>query len=154
MSTVSDKQFEANRHNALKGGVKTDEGKAIIRFNARTHGILANLIADYEYDFHKMYLDQLFDEFKPETIIENILVERIALHYLKLYRLFKAESEFIESCLYPSGLSLSAVCEEHAPQIKQQNIQQLSDIYSRYEVITENRLYRAIRELKESRRLL
>lgn len=152
--TISNKQLEANQNNALKGGVKTDEGRAVIRFNARTHGILANLVAKYENDFYKNYLDQLFDEFKPETIIENILVERIALHYLKLYRLSKAESEFIESCLYPSGLSLSALSEEHAPQIKQQNIQQLADVYSRYEIATENRLYRAIRELKENRQLL
>ena len=38
--TVSQKQLEANRKNAQKGGVKTTEGKAIIKFNALKHGLL------------------------------------------------------------------------------------------------------------------
>ncbi len=32
--TVSEKQLEANKKNAQKGGVKTVEGKAIVKFNA------------------------------------------------------------------------------------------------------------------------
>ena len=41
MNAISDKQLEANRFNATKGGVKTGEGKNVVRFNARKHGILA-----------------------------------------------------------------------------------------------------------------
>ncbi len=33
---MTDKQVTANRMNAHKGGVKTQEGKAISRYNART----------------------------------------------------------------------------------------------------------------------
>lgn len=153
MDTINDKQLEANRQNALKGGVKTDKGKEAIRFNARKHGILGNLVTEYENDFYTNYLDQLFDEFKPETVIENILVERIALHYLKLYRLTKAESEFIKSCLQPAKTMdcvLFGVIEKgFTPQLNEQNMQHLVDIYCRYEVACENRLYRAIRELKK-----
>jgi hypothetical protein len=155
MNTISDKQLEANQHNALKGGVKTDEGKAVVRFNARKHGILANLVAEYENDFYQSYLDQLFDEFQPESIIENILVERIALHYLKLFRLTKAETEFMQSCLHPANLLsnslLSLTDRDCIPTIRQQHVQQLIEIYGRYETATENRLYRAVRELKEYR---
>ena len=39
--TASQKRLEANRVNALKGGVKTPEGKAISKYNALKHGILA-----------------------------------------------------------------------------------------------------------------
>ncbi|MCX5637107.1 MAG: hypothetical protein NTX52_05375 [Planctomycetota bacterium] len=39
--SVSEKQLEANRENALKGGVKTEEGKAIVKYNALKHGLLA-----------------------------------------------------------------------------------------------------------------
>ena len=39
--TVSEKQLEANRKNAQKGGVKTEEGKSIVRYNALKHGLLA-----------------------------------------------------------------------------------------------------------------
>ncbi|UCD52931.1 MAG: hypothetical protein JSW27_09885 [Phycisphaerales bacterium] len=39
--TVSQKQLEANRKNAKKGGVRTDEGKAIAKCNALKHGLSA-----------------------------------------------------------------------------------------------------------------
>ena len=39
--TVSEKQLEANRANAQKGGVKTPEGKEIVKYNALKHGLLA-----------------------------------------------------------------------------------------------------------------
>lgn len=58
MTELSSKQQIANQQNSLKGGVKTDEGKAVVRFNARKHGILANLVADYEDNFYKNYVDR------------------------------------------------------------------------------------------------
>jgi hypothetical protein len=38
---TSEKQVQANRENAKKGGVRTDEGKAIVKYNALKHGLLA-----------------------------------------------------------------------------------------------------------------
>ncbi len=38
------KQVAANRENGLKGGVKTDRGKAISRLNARKHGIFVSAL--------------------------------------------------------------------------------------------------------------
>ena len=38
---ISEKQLQANRENAQKGGVKTPEGKAIVKYNALKHGLLA-----------------------------------------------------------------------------------------------------------------
>lgn len=153
---VSDKQQKANMKNALKGGVKTPEGKDIVRFNARKHGILSSLIADYEDDFYKQYLDQLFEELRPTTLLENILVERMALHYLKLYRLAKAESEFMKSCLStPSELMMMITSIEnrgYVPEVSHLDIQQLLTIYARYEISIENRLYRAMHELKNCRK--
>ena len=37
---VSEKQLLVNRENAKKGGPKTSEGKAAVRFNALKHGLL------------------------------------------------------------------------------------------------------------------
>jgi hypothetical protein len=39
--TVSEKQLKANNKNAQKAGVKTAVGKAIVRYNALKHGLLA-----------------------------------------------------------------------------------------------------------------
>lgn len=156
MDTISEKQLEANQRNALKGGVKTESGKAVVRFNARKHGILGNLVAKYENNFFQNYLDILFDEFKPESFIENILVERIALYYLKLYRLSKAETEFMQGCLEPSkGEDLSPffgnVIPGYVSIVNEYHVKQLFETYSRYETAIENRLYRAIRELESKR---
>lgn len=38
---LSQKQLEANRRNAKLGGVKTEEGKDISKYNALKHGSLA-----------------------------------------------------------------------------------------------------------------
>lgn len=38
---TTEKQIEANRLNALKGGVKTGQGKAAVRLNAVSHGLLS-----------------------------------------------------------------------------------------------------------------
>ncbi len=152
MTEISDKQFEANRANAQLGGVKTDEGKQIVKFNARKHGILGNLVAKYEDDFYKNYLEQLFDEFQPTSMIENMLVERIALYYLKLYRLTKAESEFLQSCLNPTIYKSyfdEDVEKGYMPTVNAAHMQQLLEIYSRYEIAIENRLYKAIHQLKK-----
>lgn len=149
---ISDKQQKANMNNALKGGVKTPEGKDIVRFNARKHGILASLVADYEDDFYKKYIHELFEEFQPNTLIEQILVERIALHYLKLYRVAKAESEFIKSCLTATNdfndFDKIILGKSFVPAINQIDVENLAGIYGRYETSIENKLYRAIRELK------
>ncbi|HHT9927641.1 TPA: hypothetical protein ACT9LG_001170 [Legionella pneumophila] len=148
---ISDKQRKANMKNALKGGVKTPEGKVIVRFNARKHGILGSLVAEYEDDFFKMYLDELFNEFQPNTFIEQILVERIALHYLKLYRVTKAESEFIKSSLSDTrdfnDFDIFIQGKEFLPSISHIDVENLAGIYGRYETSIENKLYRAIREL-------
>jgi len=39
---ASEKQIEANKNNAKKGGVKTVEGKEVSRMNALKHGILSS----------------------------------------------------------------------------------------------------------------
>ncbi|HAT6937496.1 TPA: hypothetical protein JAN57_11190 [Legionella pneumophila] len=152
---ISDKQRTANMKNILKGGVKTPEGKSVVRFNARKHGILSSLVAEYEDDFFKMYLDELFNEFQPNTFIEQILVERIALHYLKLYRVTKAESEFIKSSLSTTrdfnDFDILFHGKEFLPSISHIDIENLAGIYGRYETSIENKLYRAIRELKSYR---
>ena len=99
---TSPNRLAANRENAKLGGVKTDEGKAVVRFNARKHGILSRLISDYEENVYQQFLDQLFDELQPATSLEEMLVERIALCYLRLFRAGKAENEYLRARLDPN----------------------------------------------------
>ncbi len=80
MNTTSQKQIIANRVNAKKGGVKTDIGKKKVRYNARKHGILCNVLTEYEGPVFDAFLDSLYEEFQPQTFSEEIVIERIAIN--------------------------------------------------------------------------
>lgn len=167
---ISDAQIKANQENAKLGGVKTPEGKAVSKFNAVTHGILRNSITEYEADFTSNILEVLKSDYQPVGAIEEILLERIAICYLKLFRIQKAETEFIKAQLNPSevkneGGSIQTdelrdqlfgksvvVNEGYIPQLSSDNMQRLSEVYCRYEVTIENRLFRALHELERTQR--
>ena len=88
MSEVSQKQLEANRENAKLGGVKTEEGKAVSKYNAIKHGILSQEVLLKGED-EKSLIElgkKLRTELKPETEIELLLVDRIASNIWRLKR--------------------------------------------------------------------
>lgn len=164
---VSNKQLEANRENSQLGGVKTLQGKAVSKYNAQTHGILRNSLTDYEQEFYSEILEDLEKQCEPQGIIEQLLVERVAINYLKLFRVQKAETEFIQSKLNPpitkreGGLSfddeiltgrLVVVEEGCTPRINNDNVQILMETYGRYETTIENRFFRALHELERAQK--
>lgn len=158
---VSDKQLQANQENAVLGGVKTPEGKTVSKYNAQVHGILRQSITEYEQEFYSEILNDLKNEYKTKGIIEDILIERIAINYLKLFRLQKAETEFINSQLNPKVIkefldldNLGEVLNEgYTPKIGSESVEKLAEIYARYETTIENRLFRAIHELERAQKL-
>lgn len=167
---ISNAQLKANQQNAKLGGIKTPEGKAVSKFNAVTHGILRNSVTDYESEFYSNILEVLSDDYQPVGAIEEILLERIAICYLKLFRIQKAETEYIKAQLNPTevkneGGSLQTdelrdqlfgksvvVNEGYIPQLSSDNMQRLSEVYSRYEGTIENRLFRSLHELERAQR--
>ena len=95
--TVSSKQLEANRKNAEKGGVKTPEGKAIVKYNALKHGLLAKEVVislgegtEDPEEFNSL-LDDLKEQFSPVGTLEEMLVEKIAVSYWRLRRVYRYE---------------------------------------------------------------
>jgi len=97
----SEAQSAANRQNAKKGGVKTDEGKAVSRLNALKHGILSkhlfistgSKVTDYE-EFESVR-DIFFEEMQPIGILETLLVDRLFATFWRIQRLHVAETGFI-----------------------------------------------------------
>jgi len=80
MDETSQKQIDANRENAKKGGVKTDEGKAVSKYNALKHGLLSKQIM-YEGEDADELLElekRLRAELNPASEIELLLVDKIA----------------------------------------------------------------------------
>jgi hypothetical protein len=152
---TSNKQIEANTENSKLGGVKTTEGKEVSKFNAVKHGIFRQTITEYESDFYSDIFLQLKEQLLPEGILEEILVERIATCYVKLYRVAKSEQEHIKASIHPEGLHIHLMGDEdtYAPQIKTATVSVLVNLFARYEVTTENRLYKAMHELERIQRI-
>lgn len=99
--TVSQKQLAANRNNAKRGGVKTSEGKAIVKYNALKHGLLAQEAvitagegAENPDEFSAL-LDDLKLQLQPEGTLEEMLVEKVAVAYWRLRRAYRYESGLI-----------------------------------------------------------
>jgi len=95
--TVSHKQLEANRKNAKRGGVKTAGGKAIAKYNALKHGLLAKEAvvtvgegAEDPAQFEALSED-LKDQLRPEGTLEEMLVEKITVAYWRLRRAHRYE---------------------------------------------------------------
>ncbi len=97
--TVTTKQLAANQKNAKLGGVKTDAGKAISSRNATTFGIFSRAIVleeiEDESEYKKMRA-RFFDELLPIGIIEEGLVDRLAVLQWRMARIGRAEAAMIQ----------------------------------------------------------
>jgi hypothetical protein len=91
---ASVRQVAANRRNGLKGGVKTEEGKAVSRLNARKHGIFATALTPEDSEEASGIEEELVASIQPAGRVEEMLVEKIALTYLRMQRCARAEAEF------------------------------------------------------------
>jgi CRISPR/Cas system-associated endonuclease Cas1 len=138
--TVSEKQLEANKKNAPKGGVKIPEGKAIIKYNALKHGLLAKEAvvtvgdgAENPDEFNAL-LDDLKTQLAPEGTLEEMLVEKIAVSYWRLRRAYRyevgrirdeldnANEDFYNNTTW-DGHKLNKTDEEIEQEIKQEQEQ-------------------------------
>ena len=143
MSEISPKQLEANRQNAKLGGVKTDKGKAISKYNALKHGILSEgILLKGENESKLLELGRkLRSELKPKCELEMILVERIITNTWRLKRAMKAEREMMEDDMKLEKTLGSAFGTDFAR----------ADSYgkfTRYETCLERGIYKALHELQ------
>ncbi len=91
---ASARQVAANRENGLKGGVKTEEGKAVSRLNARKHSIFVTALTPEDSEEICGYEAELIATLRPVGRIEEMLVEKIALTWLRIQRCARAEAEY------------------------------------------------------------
>ena len=86
--TVSGKVIQANRENAKKStGPRGKSGKLAVRNNAMKHGLLTSRVIfqnDEEQAEFNTLVEELDEEFKPESKSEGLLVEEIAAGWWKL----------------------------------------------------------------------
>lgn len=148
MNETSQKQIEANKENGKKGGVKTDEGKAVSKYNAIKHGLLSKeVLLDDENEADLISLGKkLRAELLPEEELELFLVDRITANVWRLKRAMQIEREMIE---------------EDRQEFMSNNIRTIgkalsidfsnNDTYGkliRYEASIERGIYKALHELE------
>lgn len=157
MKTTSQKQIIANKENGKKGGVKTPEGKEVSKYNAQKHCVLRETVTEYEQiDFESVFND-LADMFNPQNRLEEMMIERIAVIYIKLARLSKVEGEQMRQHIDPTiGYGESMVLTErdgYKPVVPAQTVEYWLKVMSRYETATENRFYKAIDKLRDIKKM-
>jgi hypothetical protein len=85
---ASDRKIEANRENAKKStGPSSAAGKLAMCRNATKHGLLSKALIFHnqveEAEFQEI-LDNLIEDYKPQGVVERVLVEEIAVCLKKI----------------------------------------------------------------------
>ncbi len=119
---ASQRQIVANRQNGQLGGVRTQDGKAKSRWNAIQHGLLSKEAViegalgkenKAEFDF---MLSQLHTDLKPVGVLEEMLVERIAILYWKSKRVQRIENLSFMHLIDAENKRYKSVSKEFEPE--------------------------------------
>lgn len=154
MSEISQKQLEANRENAKLGGVKTEEGKAVSKYNAIKHGLLSQevLLSDEDENAIIELGKKMRSELKPMGEIELLLVDRIIANTWRLKRFLKVESTAMEWQRQYEIKEASHYCTTQE-QIERKAVKEMvanddTEKLLRYEATIERSIYKALHELQ------
>ena len=99
---ASEKQIEANRQNASKGGVKTEGGKKTSRLNAIKYGFFSRIVTSYDKLDHEEFCEEIRLHFEPATEYEEQLVEILLTNLLAYRRISLIEQGLIRMRLEPT----------------------------------------------------
>jgi len=147
---ASKKQIVANRENSQKAGVRTPEGKAVSRLNARKHGIFASaLTAQDEAEMHEV-LTEFSDWIRPAGPIEGALVEKLAETYLRLQRCARAAARYHEVTWEPQPNSFASSEEK---RFRFGMFEDTVRIFGRYDMTLTNQLLRLLHEIERLQRM-
>ena len=142
---ASSAQIEANRRNALLStGPRSEEGKAVSRFNALKTGIQANsqIIPGEDPAALEELAGGYHLQFRPVTPIERFLVDILVNADWQLRRLYTVEARLWEVSLADGASGLG--------EAYQHNLPAFTRLYRRIEAV-ERSYYRALNELQRLR---
>ncbi len=156
---TTESQIQANRLNALKS---TGPKNAVnTSFNALKHGLLSKELCvkrkwiNENPREYKQLLQFLLNDLKPTSVIESILVERIAQAYWRLRRVQRAEHAFMLANDRSNKYLFVTRTEEEKNTLNQESMPAppmgIADTLGRYETMLEKQIYRAINQLEKMR---
>lgn len=135
-------QIAANRRNALLStGPRSEEGKAVSRFNALKTGIQANsqIIPGEDPSALEELAAGYHLEFRPATPVERFLVDILINADWQLRRLYTVEARLWELSLADGASGLG--------EAYQRNLPAFTRLYRRIEAV-ERSFYRALHQLQ------
>lgn len=162
-------QVDANKINSKKAGVKTDEGKAISKYNAVRHNVLTRVLTDTEQIEAKDIQKRFKDDFKPDTLVEEILIQTMAIAYVRILRATHAEREFLLQSLNPPiyeeriinkppallhsevfelKTEIVTIDEGYHAKLSYEAVDSIDRTHARYINTCERQFYRALHELQ------
>jgi hypothetical protein len=152
---TTQKQIEANRENAKLGGVRTEEGKAVSKYNALKHGLLSKEVL-LEGEDEKTLIEigkKLRAELKPETELELLLADRIVANTWRLKRTLEVEKsamDYKREDEMRNEWNVKYLSEEQRYRKAMQEMIVNDDIekITRYETTIERGIYKALHELQ------
>ena len=144
---TTEKQVNANRENALLGGVKTEEGKERSRMNAVKHGFFSHIVLESDKIAHEDFCNEIYDYFSPDDIYDKQLVEIILSNLLAYRRICLKESESFNTATTekaPDWFSLDMSYETKF----QKNLMEELLKFQRYKMSAFNLMTKAHHELE------
>jgi len=153
MGEISSKQLEANRRNAQKAGVKTEEGKKVSRLNARKHGIFASALTERDEKELKPLYEEFAADLEPRNAIEEAIVEKLALTYVRLQRCARAEAEYHRETWWPDAERLRSPRQGPPTYFRSTSFRKVAELINRYDTSLTNQLFRLLHELERMQRM-
>lgn len=128
------------------GGVKTENGKAVSKYNAIKHGLLSQDILIEGEDKNALVglKETMRTTLSPKGSIENILVDRVIANVWRLSRALKIERKMLDQ-------DFDVFTNIDLPTEKDSYNMLKHDYFTkliRYETTIENGIYKALHELQ------
>jgi hypothetical protein len=138
------KQYVANRKNSIKStGPRSTEGKAIVANNALTHGIFSRqILLSHEAEDEFVSLKEAFyEQFRPQGLLEVLFCERALASAWRLSRIARIEAMVMDRAIdFLDKDDFSRIFSDYSGEKLM--------LMSRYEVMLERSLFKALEELK------
>lgn len=155
------KEIAARKRNAQFAGVKTAEGKAISRLNARKHGVFASALTPLDHRELRAIYDEFAETAQPVGAIEEALVEKMSLCWLRIQRCARAEAELHADVWLPTVKELRDLRDgasdpwrraERTGFFKPHTFERLVSLVHRYDTSLTNQMVRLMHELERLQR--
>jgi len=141
------KQINANRENALLGGVKTEGGKGKSRMNAVKHGFFSQIVLEFDKITHDEFCNQIYDYFSPDSIYEKQLVEIILSNLLAYRRICLKESESFNKAVTKDISDMFSLELSYETKFENELMEEMLK-FQRYKISAFNLMTKAQRELE------